>query len=53
MRHACSSIGRLTHFGALRLEADARWRPHYGGFWRFTPNLYGQLFTGYGETPLS
>jgi phospholipase A1 len=35
------------------LEADARWRPRYGDFWRFTPYLYGQLFTGYGETLLS
>ena len=35
------------------LELDARWRPRYGEFWRFTPYLYGQLFTGYGETLLS
>ena len=35
------------------LELDARWRPRYGDFWRFTPYLYGQLFTGYGETLLS
>jgi outer membrane phospholipase A len=35
------------------LELDARWRPHYGDVWRFTPYLYGQLFTGYGETLLS
>jgi phospholipase A1 len=35
------------------LEVDARWRPRYGAFWRFTPYLYGQLFTGYGETLLN
>lgn len=35
------------------LEFDARWRPRYGDFWRFTPYLYGQVFTGYGETLLS
>jgi phospholipase A1 len=35
------------------LEADARWRPRYGDFWRFTPYLYAQLFTGYGQTLLS
>ena len=32
------------------LELDGRWRPRYGDFWRFTPYLYAQLFTGYGET---
>jgi phospholipase A1 len=35
------------------LELNARWRPRYGQFWRFTPYLYGQLFTGYGETLLN
>ena len=35
------------------LELDGRWRPRYGDFWRFTPYLYAQLFTGYGETLLS
>jgi outer membrane phospholipase A len=39
--------------GAGSLELDARWRPRYGEFWRFTPYLYGQVFTGYGETLLS
>jgi len=35
------------------LELDGRWRPRYGDFWRFTPYLYAQAFTGYGETLLS
>jgi len=35
------------------LELDGRWRPRYGDFWRFTPYLYAQFFTGYGETLLS
>lgn len=35
---------------AASLELDGRWRPRYGDFWRFTPYLYGQIFTGYGET---
>jgi len=35
------------------LELDGRWRPRYGDFWRFTPYLYTQFFTGYGETLLS
>jgi len=38
---------------AASLELDARWRPRYGDFWRFTPYLYGQIFTGYGETLLT
>jgi len=40
-------------WGAGSFESDARWRPRYGDFWRFTPYLYGQFFTGYGETLLS
>ncbi|HEY6081720.1 MAG TPA: phospholipase A [Polyangiaceae bacterium] len=36
------------------LELDARWRPTYqrllGESWKFTPFVWGQLFTGYGET---
>ena len=35
------------------VELDGRWRPRYGDFWRFTPYLYAQFFTGYGETLLS
>lgn len=35
------------------IEIDARWRPSYADFWRFTPFLYAQLFTGFGETLLS
>lgn len=40
-------------WGAGSAEIDARWRPRYGDWWRFTPYLYGQLFTGYGETLLN
>ncbi len=39
--------------GTGSIEGDARWRPRYSNFWRFTPYLYGQAFTGYGETLLS
>jgi phospholipase A1 len=35
------------------VEVDARWRPPYGGWWRFTPYLYGQFFGGDGETLLN
>ena len=35
------------------VELDGRWCPRYGNFWRFTPYLYAQLFTGYGETLLN
>ena len=37
------------------VEVDARWRPGYSNLstsWRFVPYLFGQLFTGYGETLL-
>lgn len=34
-------------------EVDARWRPPYADVWRFTPFLYTQLVTGYGETLLT
>lgn len=37
-------------WGAGSVEVDARWRPRYDELWRFTPYLYGQAFTGYGET---
>lgn len=39
--------------GAGSVEVDGRWRPRYGDWWRFTPYLYAQFFTGYGETLLS
>jgi outer membrane phospholipase A len=45
--------GTLRSLSAGSVELDARWRPRYGDFWRFTPYLYGQLFTGYGETILN
>jgi len=35
------------------VELDGRWRPRYGDFWRFTPYLYAQFFSGYGETLLN
>ncbi len=35
------------------LELSLRWRPPYADDWRFTPHLYVQLFTGYGETLLA
>ncbi len=35
------------------VQIDGRWRPPTGNAWRFTPFLYAQLFTGYGETLLS
>jgi phospholipase A1 len=42
-----------TLLRAASIEIDARWRPRYGDFWRFTPYLYGQAFSGYGETLLT
>jgi phospholipase A1 len=35
------------------VEIGGRWRPAYAAFWRFTPYLYAQVFTGYGETLLA
>jgi phospholipase A1 len=35
------------------VQVDGRWRPATGSLWRFTPFLYAQIFTGYGETLLS
>jgi phospholipase A1 len=33
------------------IESFVQWRPFYSGssFWKFTPNIFAQLFTGYGE----
>jgi phospholipase A1/A2 len=34
------------------LDLSLEWRPGYGGhvrWWRFTPNFFAQLYTGYGE----
>ena len=42
---------RVISRGSIQL--DARWRPHYADFWRFTPYIYVQLFSGYGETLLT
>ena len=35
------------------IEFDSRWRPRFLEYSRFTPYLFGQFFTGYGETLLS
>jgi len=35
------------------VEFDSRWRPRFLEYSRFTPYLFGQFFTGYGETLLS
>lgn len=40
----------LQH-GSLTFEG--RWRPRFLDYSRFTPYLFGQFFTGYGETLLS
>jgi len=53
-----SATARKGWSSSLRvgsIEVDARWRPGYATFaerWRFVPYLFGQLFTGYGETLL-
>ena len=39
-------------WGTGSVELDGRYRPPYGGSWRFTPHLYAQLFQGFGETLL-
>jgi hypothetical protein len=52
-------VGLLARKGTNRglsegsIELVARWRPAYADFWRFTPYLVAQLFTGYGETLLT
>ena len=35
------------------IEVNTRWRPRFIQYSRFTPYLFGQFFTGYGETLLS
>ena len=37
-----------THQG---IESFVQWRPFYSGTsaWKFTPNIFAQLYTGYGE----
>jgi phospholipase A1 len=35
------------------LEINGRWRPHFFTYSRFTPFLYVQFFTGYGQTLLT
>ena len=47
--------GWRAAIGVGGLEVDARWRPGYATVskhWRFVPYLFGQLYTGYGETLL-
>jgi outer membrane phospholipase A len=34
------------------IDLSLEWRPGYGGhvsWWRFTPNFFAQLYSGYGE----
>ena len=45
--------GTLRRLDVGSVELDVRWRPHYGDLFRFTPYLYGQIFSGYGETLLN
>jgi phospholipase A1 len=44
--------GTLRRLDVGSIEIDMRWRPRYGDLFRFTPYLYAQMFTGYGETLL-
>jgi outer membrane phospholipase A len=47
--------GWSSSLGVGSVEVDARWRPSYATFaehLRFVPYLFGQAFTGYGETLL-
>jgi len=45
--------GTLRRLDVGSVEIDGRWRPHYGDLIRFTPYLYAQIFTGYGESLLN
>ena len=45
--------GTLRRLDVGSVEFDVRWRPHYGDLIRFTPYLYAQIFTGYGESLLN
>jgi phospholipase A1 len=45
--------GTLRRLDVGSVELDVRWRPRYGDLFRFTPYLYGQIFSGYGETLLN
>jgi phospholipase A1/A2 len=45
--------GTNSAFAEGSIELDARWRPRYAEWWRLTPYLYVQLFSGFGETLLS
>ena len=45
--------GTLRGLNVGSVEVDVRWRPRYGNVVRFTPYLYAQVFSGYGETLLN
>jgi len=45
--------GTLRRLDVGSVELDVRWRPRYRDQFRFTPYLYGQIFSGYGETMLN
>jgi phospholipase A1 len=47
MRKGTGAIG----YGSI--EIDGKWRPRFFSYSRFTPFLYVQFFTGYGETLLT
>lgn len=49
--HARKGTSKRLSRGSV--ELDLRWRPRYGTWWRFTPYLYSQLFTGDAETLLT
>jgi outer membrane phospholipase A len=52
---AVARKGWRASWKAGDVEVDARWRPGYASLstaWRFVPYLFGQMYTGYGETLL-
>ncbi len=45
--------GTSRRLAAGSVQVDARWRPLFFSASRFTPYLYAQMFTGFGETLLT
>ena len=45
--------GTSRKLGVGSIQIDARWRPRLFAVSRFTPYLFAQFFTGYGETMLT
>lgn len=45
--------GTSRKLGLGSIQVDARWRPRVFSVSRFTPYLYAQVFTGFGETLLT